>query len=580
MWILGLSGSHNGAAALIRDGKVEVAIQAERLTRTKRDRLKLHRLGQSAVDVVDYCLDFAGINLEELACVATNTPWRNITPSFAPEVRARIEGGAGGFPRFVTVPHHLAHAEYAIHYSPMTDCLVLVCDGSGTYDDQRVDLDIKEQPLDPKLHLRGEAKESISAYAFRDQGLGLIYRVAYGPSEPLRKKGEKGFDSFGHLWRWVAEYCHGDRSEAGKVMGLAPYGDPNVHSDLEYIRLASDGRVEIDFSVLQGRFQTPNTSRRDVGGDKHYADLAAHLQDTTNRFLLELVRYLQTLYRTEICCYAGGVALNGIANEFVAREADLDLLANGSCEDNGTAIGAALAAHHALTGERVAEAVTDYYGRTYGIDEIARALRRRGLPFRRLEPDAALEWTAAALAAGKVVGWFQGRSEFGPRALGNRSILADPRRPEIQDVVNRKVKFRESFRPFAPAVLAERAQDFFCMRGLASPVMLRVVPVKVDCLPGITHVDGSARVQTVTREQNVKFHDLIRRFDAIAGVPVLLNTSFNLAGEPIVETPEDAIRTFLASNMDALVMNDAVIEKSDIAEYASFTSEPENPSVI
>jgi carbamoyltransferase len=560
-WILGIAGSHNSGVALIKDGEVAVAVQTERLVRRKRQAIRLDRLGQDAAHAIGYCLRHAGIDLPDLAAIATCTPGDAIHPRFDFQAGAPLARAA--LPRFVTVPHHLAHAEYALHYSPMRPCLVLVCDGSGTYEAQRAELDIAEPSGQVLTFVQAGGKESISAYAFDGRDLRLVYRIAYGEAgiagDGVPDAGPGGWlSSVGHLWEWCAAYCHGSRHEAGKVMGLAAFGDPDVHADLEILRLAPDGAVSVAFAPLLRQFRQPNSAGADVSGDAHYADLAAHLQQVTNAFLVELVRFLRTRFGSSCVCYSGGVALNGISNECLRRQLDVDLHMNGSCEDNGTAIGAALAVDHALFGTRVAEPVTDLYGRRYSEGEVATALRAHAGRVERLPQAQLLERAARNLAGNRVVGWFQGRSEFGPRALGNRSILADPRSPDMQAILNHRVKRREGFRPYAPAVIEERAAEFFELDA-PSPVMLRVVPVRGRFLPAITHVDGTARVQTVNRRQNALFYDLLRAFGAETGVPVLLNTSFNVAGEPIVESPADALRTFVASRMDVLIMGDHLV---------------------
>lgn len=563
MWVLGISGSHNSAAALIKDGKVVVAVQTERLLRVKRQAISLDHMSASAGQIIAYCLRYAGIDLPDLAAIATCTPTEVINPRFAfQDASPSLERA---LPPFIRTPHHLAHAEYALHYSPQDPCLVLVCDGSGTYESQRARLDIQEQEQDAVKYLQDGGKESISAYRFDGSNLRLVYRLA-GGEERDRAAAEAVFPghplqwlvSLGHVWEWAALYCHGSRNEAGKVMGLAPFGDPRAHADLRTISINETGKVRIDLAELFRRFRSPNLSASDITGNKHYEDIAAHVQHVTNDFIVALVRFLRARHDTRSVCYSGGVALNSITNEHLRSSLGLDLHMNGSCEDNGTAIGAALAAYHVLTGRRVPEEVTDYLGRRYSTEEIEESLRGYTGEVTRLPREDLLQTTARALASGKVVAWFQGRSEFGPRALGNRSILADPRDARMQDHLNRSVKHREAFRPYAPAVTEERAAELFALEG-PSPVMLRVVPVSVGFLPAISHVDGTARVQTVNRRQNPIFYDLLKAFEAETGVPVILNTSFNVAGEPIVESPPDALRTFIAAGMDLLVMEDFVI---------------------
>lgn len=564
MWIVGISGSHNGAVALIHDGKVIAAVQAERLMRIKRHLIRLDRIGTEVRQLVRYCLDRAGIEPNAIDVIATSSPWTAAFPRLCPP-EVWFGATADRLPRSLTVPHHLAHAEYALHYSPLDPSLVLVLDGSGTRESQRQQLDLQECARDPIRHLEGVAKESISAYSFDGRELSLVYRFAGGASK-LEIAGDRGhayLNSLGDLWRWAAYYCCGDMNEAGKVMGLAPYGDPCRLNGLRYLEFDErSGAVHISFDQL-ARLTRPNVSRHDVTGDSHYEDLAAHLQAATSDFLVRLVRFLDLRFPASRLCYAGGVALNGIANERLIRATGSRVHMNGSCEDNGTAIGAALAAYHHLTGRRVAEEVAEHYGRTYSDDEIVAALAARGIVSRPLARREVLESAARSLAEGGVVAWFQGRSEFGPRALGNRSILADPRDSRMRDKLNLKIKIRERYRPYAPAVIEDRAGEFFDLEG-ASPSMLRVVPVKTNTLPAITHVDGSARVQTVSRRDNPMFYDLIRAFDAITGVPVLLNTSFNRGGHPLVESPEDAVDAFLTMKMDMLILHHHVVARADV----------------
>jgi carbamoyltransferase len=554
MWVLGIAGSHNSAVALVRDGRVVVAVQVERLVRQKGAAISLGEMGSHAGQAIAYCLAHADIDLPDVDAIATCTPWDAVRPSFAfVDVAA---ASTRTLPPFVTVPHHLTHAEYALHYTDLEPSLVVVCDGSGTYEHQRGSLDLVEQADRPVLHTAPTSKECISAYSFDGDTLRLRYRMGADPVP-----GTSWLASIGQLWEWAAWYSHGSAPEAGKVMGLAAYGDPEVHSDLATLSVGPTGAVAVDLPTLLARFDRPNVAGVDVTGDRHYEDLAAHVQQATSDALVDLVRFLRTIDPAPQLCYSGGVALNGVANEEVRRRLGVELQANGSCGDNGTAIGAALAVHHAATGERVAEPVTEYYGREYGHDEIAAALAHHDGPTVELAGEELIGHVAEAIAAGALVGWFQGRSELGPRALGNRSILADPRDPLVPDRLNRLVKGREAFRPFAPAVLEAHASELFELDG-PSPVMLRVVRVRDETLPAITHVDGSARVQTVNRQQNPLFHDLIAAFGAATGVPVLLNTSFNRAGEPIVETPADAVHTFAASGLDLLVMSSTVTRQA------------------
>ena len=399
--------------------------------------------------------------------------------------------------------------------------------------------DVKEDLNGASIECQAEGKESISAYSYSGGKLRLLYRFSGGPIVSPHQS-IRHINSLGHLWRWAAQYCHGSQNEAGKVMGLAPYGDPLKHDGIPYL-LFQDGLVNVDFAILNREFGTPNHEGRDITGSSHYADLAAGIQHRTNKFLVGLIKWLRRRYDFERVCYSGGIALNGITNEEIIRQCSVGLTMGASCEDNGTAIGCALAAYYDITGRprEPEDRPTDYYGRMYSRREIECEiddLRQAGMTVVQYDEGTLTQTAASLLDSGAVVAWFQGKSEFGPRALGNRSILADPRRADMKDILNSNVKFREAYRPYAPAVLEEYADSWFDMGGISSPFMLRVCPVKGSVLPAITHVDGSARVQTVCRKTNFRFYGLIKEFESLTGVPVLLNTSFNVAGEPIVES--------------------------------------------
>jgi len=543
----------------LRDGRVQVAIQAERLSRRKREMTPILKPNAVIQDCIRYCLDHSGIGIGDLAAVATSTPWKDV----GLDLGVLFDGmGAGELTRIraITVPHHLSHAEYAIHYAETDSAVVLVIDGSGTFENRRPQLTIKEAEDRPLTFVQPDQKETISAYAYDGAVLRLIYRSAFSKPFP-GLAADNHQQSIGRLWEWASVYTFRDDSEAGKVMGLAGFGDPAVHRDLRVMSLDGQGRLDLRFDGLYANFRKPWSGQGDVMDDRHYADLAAHVQECTNTVLLDLCRLLRDRSGMRDMCYAGGVALNGLANEHVIRAGVFDnVFQNGSCEDNGTAIGAALAAHHLLTGQRVPEPVTDHYGRIYGDDEIRSCLDRYGLRYQAPGRAGMIADAAQAIAGGAVVGWFQGRSEFGPRALGNRSILADARSDAIKPVLDRKVKKREPYRPYAPAVIEEKAQEYFDLEG-TSPVMIRVGRARDERLPAVTHVDGTARVQTVSRTANERFYDLIAAVGARTGVPVVLNTSFNVAGEPIVEAPSDAVRTFLYSGMDRLYLGDFIVSR-------------------
>jgi carbamoyltransferase len=388
-----------------------------------------------------------------------------------------------------------------------------------------------------------------------------------------------------------------------KVMGMAAYGAPRfIDKVWKTVRPHDDGSYWMDpayfayhrstrrvytskFLELFGKPRDPTvpfltrsngpasqTAERLCEYNQYYADIAASIQLVTEELILQLAREVQRETGLKRLCLAGGVALNSVANARILRETPVEeLYVQPSAGDGGGALGAALVASHCALGNP-RRFVMDhaYWGQGYASDEIHAAITHSGFRYDCIEDESRLiDLTVDHLASAKVVGWFQGRFEWGPRALGNRSILADPRRSEMKDMVNQKIKFREPFRPFAPAVVAEAAEQYFELKSSIniSPTrfMLMVVPTrekKQHEIPAVTHM-GTARVQTVHPEVSPLFHKLIGRFGEATGVPVVLNTSFNVQGEPIVNTPEDALNTFANSGMDTLVMGKFVIHKSD-----------------
>lgn len=562
MNIIGITRSHNGAVSILRNGQVQVGIQAERLTRQKRQFLTLENDAENISRTVRYCLEACGLDYADIDAIATSTPWEHIDVDAA-KFETLIGGSLRPNTPIVTVPHHLTHAEYALHYSDLEPGLVAIVDGSGTYEKDRARFTIQENRRDDARIFAGpESKETLSSYAFDGDRLELVYRMGHPPVGVPESLGyvhnARLMQSFGHLWEWAAWYCCGSVRDPGKVMGLAAHGNPQAHDGSTYAYLDAEGRLQIAFERLYETFTEPNLGQNDISGNKHFADVAAMVQERTNTLLVELLGRLQKSVPARTLYYAGGVALNVVANEVIVRSGLFDrVYMNGSCEDNGTAIGACLAAQHYLSGGRSTAPVREYYGRTYTNTEIADALTEAGCPHEKVTPDELIDRAANALNGSAVIGWFQGGSEFGPRALGNRSILANPIDPHTKYILDLLVKRRERYRPYAPAVLAERVQDYFDIEG-PSPVMLREGRVNVDTLPGITHIDGSARVQTVARGDNQRYYDLIKRFGELSGIPVILNTSYNLAGEPIVESPADAIRSFLASRMRVLFIGDYI----------------------
>jgi carbamoyltransferase len=576
---------HDSAAALVIDGEVVAACEEERFTREKHT-------GRFPRRAIEWCLREAGLrSLDELDLV---TYYYSYPLMFSPEKLAQnrsklalwqraVFGAANramtGYNRLAdysnrrsrhvfdrqmgtvvpekkwkAVPHHLCHAASTFYDSPWERALCLTLDAEG---------------------------ESASAIAAVARGTTFkIVRELFAPN------------SLGYLYAYFTSYLGFEPHDEYKVMGLAPYGDPGVYRSFfrEIVAHHERGHFEVDGGLIlllqardalfaEGKLYPPRMTRalgparlRDEPVTQRHMDIAAALQEALEEAVLHMLRHLRRETGERHLCLAGGVALNCSMNGRIARSGLFDgVYVHPSAHDSGTALGAALYGYHNLGGrprKRLGARRSIYLGPGYRAEEIDAAVEQSAMKITHSKPADLARFIAAQIAAGKVVGWYQGRMEWGPRALGNRSILADARRDDMKDIVNHAVKLREGFRPFAPACLDEQVRDWFDMTGLperdGSPYMLFVMPVaddKRERIPAVTHVDGSARVQTVTREGNPRFHALLTAFHELTGVPVVLNTSFNVKGEPIVNTPADAIRCFLNTQIDLLVLGDTVVEK-------------------
>lgn len=558
MNVLGINAYlHDSSAALIQNGRVVFAIEEERLSRVKKDA-RFPRLAIAAA------LDYGGVDPRELDAIAFGwnrpgaTPLhtlRSVLAGSLPRTAKRIAdpfvsgarelregngrrslhrtfGALSGVPVF-DIDHHEAHAWSAYALSGYDDALVIVADGRGAWQSTTI------------YHASAGRLRPVRVYPYPNS-LGAFYE---GFTDLL------GFERHNDEW---------------KVMGLAAYGEPKVPLG-DAIRTTPDG-YQInsrllcgpwwnDISLLTARFgPRRNPEVRITQDDK---DLAASVQRATEEALFAVVREGIRLTGSRRLCLAGGVAMNSKANgRLLASGLIEDLFVQPAATDDGTAIGAALAAHRLIGAEVPRYRLEDVYlGPGYGESEVAATLRTFKL--RAIHVPDVEAVTADLLVEGNVVGWFQGRLEFGPRALGSRSILADARRIEMRDRVNESVKFREGWRPFAPSCLAEEASDYFegCDESPFMIVTYDVHPSKRAVIPAVTHADNTARVQTVRREVNPRYWRLIKEFAARTGVPVIMNTSFNLRGEPIVCSPKDAIRTFYSSGLDFLVMGNHVLAK-------------------
>ncbi len=557
--VLGLAASHNGAACLLDgSGAVLAAVQEERLCRVKRAFLRPAE-GARAIDEV---LDAAGVAPREVALVVT-CPLRS---AVAPELDLTRHATLSGVPRGL-VTHHRGHAAGAFAASGWDEAAVLVIDGMGS---EAADLDDAERAavIGPTT---GREVSSIyhatpAGLVAREKQLGALSAPAPAPGRPLSPL--PPFASLGTMYQAVARLVFGSWQDAGKVMGLAPYGRPRSPVD-DF--LAIDGPRLVFADGIHRR-------RWPAGGwpahRETWEDLARSVQEALEVGVMHLAARARALTGSRRLCLAGGVALNGIANERIVRSGLFnEVFVLPAAEDCGTALGAAWEGLWRLTGFRAGPRLTsDGMGRSYSDAAVAEAIAagHAGPGAIATRPDDLYAAVAALLDRGAVVGWFQGRSELGPRALGQRSILLDPRRADGKDHLNTRVKHREGFRPFAPAVLASEARAWFDLGEVPeSPFMLRVVPTRPDRrarIPAVVHVDGSARVQTVAPDSG-PLARLLEAFAARTGVPILLNTSFNVAGEPIVETPADALRCFAATGIDAVALGGRLVVKRE-SRYA------------
>ena len=592
--ILGLSAYyHDSAAALMADGKIVAAAQEERFTRKKHD----HNFPRHAVD---YCLREAGLQPEDLDYVVFyDKPllkferlletylafapqglrsflmamplWLKTKLHLPKEIRKSLDGRYKK--RIVFTGHHESHAASAFFPSPFDEAAILTMDGVGEWDTASIG------------HGKGNKIEMLKTLRF-PHSLGLLYSA-------------------------ITYFC-GFRVNSGeyKLMGLAPYGEPKyVELILEkLIDLKPDGSLAMDmkyFNYCQGLTMTSPEFDKLFDGPPRNAeslitqremDLAASIQKVTEEVVLRMARHAKEITGAKYLCLAGGVALNCVANGVLLREKIFDdIWIPAPAGDAGGALGAALFVHYQLLdGERNPRGrdamLGSLLGPKFSNDEIGAFLKSKNAPHHFFQDETELlRKTVEAMAGEKVVGWFQGRMEFGPRALGARSIIGDARSEQMQSQMNLRIKFRESFRPFAPCVLAEDVAEYFEL-DRESPYMLMVAPVRKELrcdlaeeqkramkdpdlrkrvnvkrstIPAITHVDMSARIQTVDEERHGRYYRLIREFKRQTGCGVIINTSFNIRGEPIVCTPQDAYRCFLASDMDVLVLENYILYKTE-----------------
>jgi carbamoyltransferase len=599
--ILGISAFyHDSAAALVVDGELVAAAQEERFTRKKHDAafpehaiaycLRRGRVGRDGVDAVVYydkpittfvrlLKTYLRVGPKGIRSFSSAIPaWTREKLWIPYEIERGMKRVGTSMPKDLWfTEHHESHAASAFFPSPFESAAILTFDGVGEWATSSIGVG------------RGNHVELQRQLNFPNS-LGLLYSA-------------------------FTYFC-GFRVNSGeyKLMGLAPYGKP-VYADAireHLIDLRPDGSFRMEmkyFNYLTGLTMTNRRFAELFGGPprqpeseitQRELDLAASIQSVTEDVVLAMARGAARSTGERNACLAGGVALNCVANGVLLREGPFDRIwIQPAAGDAGGAVGAALFGWHQILGNpRSADDVHDrmqgaYLGPRFGSDEVAAWLDARGYPYERLTGAARAERIACAIADGDVVGLLQGRMEFGPRALGHRSIVGDPRSATMQSIMNLKIKYRESFRPFAPAVLDDQASEYFEIEpGIESPYMLLVADVRPEqrvdggrdhersadlrtwvnevrsTIPAVTHVDHSARLQTVARATSPEFHEIIEAFDRLTGCPVVINTSFNVRGEPIVCTPEDAYRCFMRTEMDTLVLEDCILSKCEQPEFA------------
>ena len=559
--ILGFSNTHNGSVALINNGEVKVAIQAERISRRKRKSLPLGKEPELAQKCVQYCLNASGLKYQNIDAIALSTPWK-VKKINNEDLFQYIGGVPKRYSKTFYVPHHFAHMEYIVHYGGLEPGIVLVVDGSGTLESDRILFNVEEQHHHKIInHTHFCGKEVISAYWFDGTKSSLIYR--FSPSRAPVDNPDAGslLQSIGHYWEWASFYCCGSRNEAGKVMGLAAFGDTDSSDNNTILSIANNGKLKLDFQSIKKSYNDPNVFGLDLSNSKHHQNLALKVQLETEAVLLKLLSMLKENYPTENLYLSGGVALNVVANERIKNSNIFkNVILNGSVEDNGTAIGAGLAASFELDSQRKSSSITDYYGVKYKHKEILKAVKQFDFKYKVLPENEAFKLAAEMIAQDNILGWFQGVSEFGPRALGNRSILANPVSSRTKYMLDHLMKCRDRYRPYAPVVIEESASKYFDIDS-SSPVMMRNVKVLDKRLVAITHFDGTARVQTVNETQNKALYSLLLEVEKNTGFPILLNTSFNRPGEPIVESPLDALESFSKGSLDYLFLENVLISR-------------------
>ena len=567
MYNLGISCYyHDSAAALLKDGKVIAAVEEERFSRKKFD-------DDFPKNAINWCLEEAQITPEQIDTVAFyDKPilkferlldnylavaprglysFIDVIPKWLHKrlwIKSEIHNSLKNFHGKIIFPeHHLSHAAHAYFTSPFDEAAILTVDGVGEWSTTTFG-----SAKNSKIELTNDIRWPHS--------LGLFYSAF--------------------------TYFLGFRVNEGeyKLMGLSSYGKPKFYDKIlnELIDVKNDGSIHLNMKYFAFTYDKVMTNQKfselfGIPPRKHespmeeiHYDIGASAQLVLEEILLKIVNHVYTKTKMKNLCFGGGVALNGVANYKILKEGPFENLhIPPSPGDAGSAVGAAQYLYHCFhKNEKINQTKSErirnniYVGPEYSNDQIKSFLDKNDVKYDYLETDVLLQKTAKLISEGKIVGWYQGKMEWGPRALGNRSILADPRKNEMKDILNEKIKHRESFRPFAPSILEEYVSDYFEL-DIASPYMLLVSKIKKpEIIPAVTHVDGTGRLQSVSRDVNPLYYDLINEFYKITNVPIIINTSMNVMGEPIVNTPEHAFNMIVKTDMDYTVLGNFIISKN------------------
>lgn len=569
VYVMGINVSHDISCALLCNGQLVCAIAEERINRIKRYSGGLDKDGMTNKHLpwlaIQYCLDAAGIGLADVelfvvsTCVVVNYENYRTRELTKEEILEQFPQGVDS-KKVHVVGHHLGHAASAYYPSEFAEAAILIADGGGSL------IKIEDG------RSAGLFEERITIYHGQGDQIQVKKRYLDGtPSDGYLAN--RKHCSLGDFYQSATVFVGFKGGDEGKTMGLAPYGQDRYFELFRDAVQFNNGSLsikeEFQFNKWKGnkkKYYGGNLGEKLKAGQSLRSldrDVAAAVQYATEEALIKVAQEAYEITGSRNLCLAGGVALNSVANKKILdRTSFTNIFVQPAAGDDGCSLGNAFLGWNMILGKpRGWRMKNAYTGRSYSKEEIRRSVEKYQGWVEVVKNDNVIKEASRLIADKNIVGWFQGGSEFGPRALGHRSILCDTRSPEMKDILNRKVKHREGFRPFAPSILKEYNSEYFEL-NCESPYMLLIAKVKKpNEVPAITHVDGTARVQTVTKEDNGIYYDLIKEYHKLTGVPVILNTSFNVDGEPIVETPEDAIRCFLGTQMDYLVLEDVILKK-------------------